>query len=74
MEIVLSFLTVVFVALIIGTALAFGFVILMWVIGVAVLLTVLLFLRETIRRWLFVRHARPETPDVIEGDYKDISE
>ena len=78
MDIVFSLFSIIFIALVIGCALFFGFVILMWVIAAAVAFAVFIYIRETIRRWLFIRNATPRmrdnAPDIIEGKYTDITD
>ena len=74
MEFIASFFSVVFVGLILVSALAFGFVILAWVVAGAVAFGVYLYLRELFRRWSFLRSSRMQPPQVIEAEYKDISE
>ena len=74
MEFLLSLFTVLFVALILATALTFGFALLLWIMVAAAVLTVAIFLRQLFLRWKFVRGATPTPPDVIEGEWRDISD
>jgi len=75
MEIIASIFSVIFIGLVLATALTLGMALFLWIIGIGVVMAVLIMLRETWRRWWFVHNAsKPEPPRVIEGEYKDISE
>ena len=74
MEFIFSLFSVVFIALIVGCALFFGFVILMWVMAGAVAFAVFIYLREVVRRWMFLRNATPRSSDIIEVEYTDITD
>jgi hypothetical protein len=78
MEVIGHILLALFVALILFTAITFGFVLLAWFVGFAIAVSVLLMLRGWIRRWWFLyvsrdRHAR-KPPKTIDGDWRDISD
>lgn len=80
MDFIVSFFSVLFIMLVIGCALAFGFVILMWAMALGIAFALFFYIREFIRRRLFVSNAQPEPqprkalPDVIDGDYTDITD
>jgi len=76
MELIATVFSVLFIGLILATALTFSVALLIWFIGIAVLITVVVLLRDVFRRWRFIHNAsRPDKPPrIIEGDYKDISE
>jgi len=78
MEFIGSVLSFIFIAIVIGTALAFGFMILVWIMVAGLALTAFFYIREMVRRWLFVRGATPKPPpahpNVIEGEYKDLTD
>jgi len=72
MELLISILTMIFIALVVGTALTFGVALLLWFLAMAALISAYMILRNALRRWRFIRNSAP--PNVIEGDYRDISE
>lgn len=72
MEFLLSVLSVLFIALILATALTFGFALFIWFAIAAAIVSVMMVIRELWRRWWFIHHASPP-PDVIDAEYKDIS-
>lgn len=76
MEIIGTIISVIFIGLILAFAFTVGFTLILWIIGVSVVLTVLVMLREVWRRWWFVRShpIRDEPPRIIEGEYRDISD
>ena len=78
MDFIFSFFSVLFITLVIGCALAFGFVILMWIMGVAVVFAIFLYGRELLRRWIFLHnasaHPNDRPPEIIDGDYQDITD
>jgi hypothetical protein len=76
MDFLFSALAVLFVALLVAAAVTFGFVLLVWFVALAVLIGASVFLREWWRRWYFLRHAAPreESSQVIEAEYKDITD
>ncbi|MDE3060123.1 MAG: hypothetical protein KGJ06_03855 [Pseudomonadota bacterium] len=74
MEALGTFLIAIFIALILGTALAFGFALIVWFMAVALLVAALVLIREWWRRWMFVRSARPPAPHVTDAEYEDIED
>lgn len=90
MEFLTSFLLAVFIALLIGTAATFGFVLILWFVGLAVFGSLLFLLRQWWLRGVFLYHARdrmppppPTTPKkppsgkmprVIDAEFEDISD
>ncbi|MDE3038010.1 MAG: hypothetical protein KGJ21_06135 [Pseudomonadota bacterium] len=62
MEFLGSFLMAVFIALLIGTAMTFGFVLLVWFAGLTLAATALLLLRQWWRRGMFLYHGRMRPP------------
>jgi hypothetical protein len=78
MDIIFSVLSAIFIALVLAAAVTFGFIILVWIIAAALALAVLVSLRNLWRRWWFLHNSAPprpsRRPDVIEGDYKDITD
>jgi len=76
MDAIGSILTAIFIAILIGVTLTFGFAIIAFILCVALVTTALIFIRQWWYRWRFVKNAtKQERSDnkVIEGDYKDIS-
>jgi len=77
METVFSILTVIFIAILLTTALTFGFTILVFFLSVALLTAVLIFLRGLWFRWLFLRSASQQERqaiNIIETEYTDITD
>jgi hypothetical protein len=77
MEIVFSIITIIFVGIVLGLALTFGLVLIVWLVGLAMIVTAISLLRGQLRRWRFVRNAEyHEKNDVriIDADYKDITD
>ena len=73
MDILLSVLTVMFIALLLGVAVTFGLVLVVWFAGLAVAVAAVVFIRQAWYRWRFLRSGKMPPTDVIEGEYKDIS-
>jgi hypothetical protein len=61
------------VALVLATAVTFGFALLIWFFALATLIAVFFLVRDGWRRWRFLHNARPKPPTVIEGEYEDIT-
>lgn len=80
MDFIFSAVSAVFIGLIIAAALAFGFVILVWVMVFGAAVAIALYLRTLLRRWWFLHNnPTPKTPPrrtakVIEADYVEISD
>jgi hypothetical protein len=78
MDFIFSFFSFLFIALVVGCALAFGFVILMWILAAGVAFTLFFYIREFIRRRLFVYNGTSKPPrslpEVIDGEYTDITD
>jgi len=78
MDYVLGFFSFLFVAMVIGCALFFGMVILMWLMGAVLALAAFFYVREFIRRRLFIYNAAPTRAksriEVIEAEYTDITD
>ncbi len=76
MDAVTSILTVIFVAILLTVAVTFGFMLLAFILGVALVTAVLIYLREWWYRWRFLRgasrHERQEDK-IIEVEYEDIT-
>ena len=78
MELLGTILTGLFVALILATAVTFGFALIIWFAIAGVTLAILFLLREWWRRWMFLRRGKMQEHDaqnvrIIEVDYEDIS-
>lgn len=74
MDFLVTVLAVLFVALLVGAAVTFGFVLFVWFVALALVIAVSMLLRDWWRRWYFLRHAAPrDDSQVIEGEYKDIT-
>ena len=74
MDAITSILTVVFVAILLTVALTFGFVLMAFILSVALVTALLMALRGWWYRWRFVRGAtQREENKVIEVEYRDIS-
>lgn len=82
MEFIGSVITVIFVAIIIGTALTLGGALLLTIIGVSILMMFFFLLRGYFMRWRFVHNAekreneaaRGEHITIIETDYEDMTD
>lgn len=74
METVFTIITVIFVALILAAAFTIGVSLLIWTIITAILLAAFYMLRERWRRFIFVYRARPPANNIIEGEYRDITD
>jgi hypothetical protein len=75
MDIALSIFGIIFVAVLLTTAVTFGFAILAFFVAIAFVTAFLITGREIWRRWWFVQHAdrRQEHKHVIEGEYEIIA-
>lgn len=77
MEFIGTVITGIFVAILLFTAFTFGFMLLVWFAIAGVAIALLFFLRETLRRWLFLRRGKMQerqSVEIIEVDYEDISD
>lgn len=75
MDFLLSFLTVVFVALLIAAALTFGFVLIVWFAAAATLIALYVLIRQWWERWRFLRanKGQGDQTNVIDVHYTEIS-
>ena len=81
MDFVVSLLTVIFIAVLIGTAFTFGAALLVAILVFSIITALFFFARQYIDRWLFVRGAQKReqeqgktTITVIEAEYEDLSD
>lgn len=89
MEALNSFLLAIFIAILLGVAATFGFVLILWFVGLAALGTLLFLLRQWWLRGVFLYHARDrmppppppapkkpqgKTPRVIDAEYEEIED
>ena len=82
MELLTSFLLAVFIALLIGTAATFGVALIFWFVGLAVVGSLVLLLRQCWYRGMFLYHARdrmqPPPPQqkqrVIDAEFEEIED
>jgi hypothetical protein len=75
MEFLGHVLLAVFIGLVIFAALSFGFMLLVWFVGFAVTVSVLVMMRGWFQRmWFLYSNRDPNPPKTIEVDYRDISD
>jgi len=87
MEFIGSVLGGIFIALLVGTALTFGFVLILWFIGLGVAISLFFMLRQWWWRWRFLRTGqvppppgmqakRKPTPpsQIIDAEFEDITD
>jgi len=75
MEFLISMISVIFVALLVGAALMFGFVLLAWFTLVVMVFTAFMLVRNWyIRRFHREATPRQSPPVIVDVEFKDISE
>ncbi|MFW0777045.1 MAG: hypothetical protein ACN2B6_04935 [Rickettsiales bacterium] len=74
MDIIGSIISIIFIGILVAVAVTFGFALLGFVLAVAFVTLLLVYLKSVWYRWRFVKNARPEQTDdtVIEADYEVI--
>jgi hypothetical protein len=74
MDIIFGLLTFVFVALLIMAAITIGVSLLMWFMLVGAMLSLYVAVRRRWMRWQFVRGSESSNVQIIEGDFKDLTD
>lgn len=78
MDVIGSVLGGIFIALIVGTALTFGFILIVWFIGLGLAISAFFLLRSWWWRWRFLHNAeqplKGKKPEIIEVEYLDITD
>ena len=76
MEFVAAFFTVVFVAIIIGTALTFSFALFVVFVVIAVLISAWVLLRQYWIRWRFIKsdQRNQQSSKIIDAEYREITD